>query len=180
MQSSPFLAAAVCVLALAGCASRNVSVQVPGKLAQPAAESVPARGKPDTWRAPVAVENLDAMNEELYADLRKNFIEPLQNGPYRYTIESIKLAAVPGLVNEWTMVMALDDGASIRVDNFSEWDERTQSYFHDGLRRTLDGLARVQKKDAALNRYVAKTSKPRKPTKADLMVARTVSFDDGE
>ena len=180
MKQSPCLAIVVCVVALAGCASKNVSVQMPGALGQPAPEYVEARGKPDSWRAPVSVENLDAMSEELYADLRKNFIEPLQNGPYRYTIESIHLAAAPGLVNEWTMLLTLDDGASVRVDNFSEWDERTQSYFHDGLRRTLDGLVRVQKKDAALNRYVAKVSKPRKPTKADVLVARTIAIPEAE
>lgn len=177
MHQSPLLAIIALSLSLAGCASKGVSVQVPGKLTQPAAESVPARGKPDTWRAPVAVENLDAMDEELYADLRRNFIEPLQNGPYRYAIESIRLAAVPGMVREWTLLMSLDDGATIRVDNFAEWDERTQSFFHAGYERTLNGLARVQKKDGALNRYVAKVSKPRKPTKADLMVARTEAVE---
>jgi|GEM_PF-3798614 len=180
MKQSPLVAVSICVLSLAGCASKDVSVKVPGKLAQPAAEYVAARGKPESWRAPVSVDNMDGMSEELYSDLRKNFIEPLQSGPYRYTIESIRLAAVPGLVNEWTMLMSLDDGAAIRVDNFSQWDERTQSYFHDGYRRTLTGLAKVQRKDEALNRYVTKVTKPLKPTQAEIRMAKLEAIAEGD
>ena len=173
MKASPLLIPILTILSFAGCASRDVVVQMPNRWSQPAAESVPARGKTDTWRAPIAVENAEGFDEQMFADFRKNFIEPLQNGPYRYSIESIRLAAVPNLIREWTLLMTLDDGASVRVDNFVQWDERAQSYFKDGYRRTLEGLRRVTRNDEALNRYVAKTEKPRKPTKADLMVART-------
>ncbi len=156
---------------LFGCASQGVSVKMPAAPAQPAPEAALARGKSDAWHPPVTVENMQGFDEEMFADLRKNFIEPLEHGPYRFAIESIRLAAVPNLTREWTLLMALDDGASIRVEDFVQWNEHEQSYFKDGFRRTLAGLDRAKKKDPALGRYVAQLTKRRKPLAAFLVPA---------
>lgn len=161
-MKQPALLATVLALSLAGCASRGVSVKTSAPPRQPTLESGGiARGKLEAWRAPVTVENLQGFDQEMFADLQRNFIEPLARGPYRYAIDSITLAAVPEVDREWTLLMALDTGAAIRVENFVAWDEIRQTYFYDGLHRALAGLEKARRADPVLNRYVRHWSNPR-------------------
>jgi hypothetical protein len=135
------------------------------------------RGKLESWRAPVRVENLQAFDEEMFADLRRNVIEPLARGPYRYTIDSMTLASVPEGFREWTLLIGLDNGATVKVDHFVAWDEAKQSYFKDGFKRALTGLDQVRKKDAALDRYVAHWSNPRHGKKLEAIASAHLEPD---
>lgn len=156
----------------AGCASRSVSVRMPAAPHQPAHEISTVRGKSEDWRPPVSIENVQGFDEETFADLRKNFIEPLTASPYRYAIDAIQLVAVPEAVREWTLFLTLDNGGNIRVDDFVEWNEARQTYFHSGLKRTLAGLEQASRRDPALGRYVAQHGKKRKLSKAEIAVAQ--------
>lgn len=166
------LAVALTTLVI-GCAHRGVTVSTPVPPKQPANEAAITRGKSQDWEASVTVENVQGFNESMFADLRRTVIEPLSKGPYRYAINSITLAAVPGLDREWNLLVALDNGAAIRVEDFVQWDESRQSYFSHGYKRALTGLREAGRKDEALGRYVATVSNPKKPTKAELRIAQT-------
>jgi hypothetical protein len=164
MKTTTLLAAFASVL-LAGCAGTGkVTVQTPVVPKQPVPESSDIeRGKEHEWRAPVSVENLQMFDDEMLADFRKNVIEPLSKGSYRYTIDSIRLAASPDMDREWDLLIGLDNGAAIRVEHFVEWNESRQTYFSSGYRRALAGLEKARHADPVLNRYVTYWSKP--PTK---------------
>src|SRR5688572_5650599 len=96
--------AAIAPVLISGCACKTVSIKMPQSLHQPASEVHVTRGKEETWRAPVTVENMQGFSDELYGDLRRNFLDPLASGPYRYAIDSITLAAVPEVDHEWTLL----------------------------------------------------------------------------
>ncbi len=172
MKNFTILAAAFSTL-IVGCATKGVTVSTPARHKQPAAEASVARGKVETWNAPVTVENLQGFDEEMFADLRRNVLVPLSKGPYRYAIDSITLAAMPGVEREWTLLVALDNGAAVRVEQFAQWDESKQSYFTGGLQRAMGGLKEASRKDEALGRYVAAVSTPRKVTRTDVLIAKT-------
>lgn len=126
----------------------------------------------------MTVENIQGFSDELYGDLRRNFLDPLASGPYRYAIDSITLAAVPEAEHEWTLLLALDDGAAVRVENFVEWDAARESYFTSGYKRARAGLDDVMRKDPALRRYIASVTKPKTPSKREqVLVARAESQD---
>lgn len=143
-----------------------------GVVQHSAPEAEITRGKEDTWRAPVTVENIQSFTEEMYGDFRRNFIEPMAHGPYRYAINAVRLAAVPDAESEWALMISLDDGAMVRVENFVQWNESKQSYFADGLKRAKAGLARVGRMDPAMHRYVNAVTKPKQPSKQEMMVAK--------
>ena len=131
-----------------------------------------SRGKEEEWRPPVTVENLQGFTEEMFADWRQNFLLPLAQSPYRYTINSITLAAVPGVEREWTLLIALDDGAAIRVNDFAAWDEGRQTYFYSGLQRAMSGLDQARRKDPVLNRYVVQVNRAKQAKKKEVVLVQ--------
>jgi hypothetical protein len=146
--------AALGAIALGGCATPGVTVSQTGASRQVLEASKVTRGRDVVYRAPVTIENAQMLTPAAFQDLQNHFLRPLQLGPWRYVIEGITLDAESEQDREWTLLVALDTGARIKVENFGAWDEASRSYFRGGYRRTLRGLEEARAVDPALDRYV--------------------------
>ena len=144
--------AAMAVLAVSGCANRGVSITKTPVTPISEAGKV-TRGHAVVYRAPVTIENAQMLTTAAYQDLQNQFLLPLQLGHWRYVIEGITLDAEGEQDREWTVLIALDTGARIKVENFGVWDELTKSYFRDGYQRTIRALDEIRAADPALDRY---------------------------
>jgi hypothetical protein len=163
-----FLAAAALV-GLSGCARTGVSISQTA-VAQPVSEAGKiTRGRDVVYRAPVTIENAQVLSPAAFQDLQHHFLLPLQLGPWRYVIDSITLDAEADEDREWTLLVALDTGARIKVENFGVWDEATQSHFRGGYRKTIRALEEVRASDPALDRYTRFWSSKRRkqPVKSE-------------
>ena len=112
------------------------------------------RGKELSARPSLTVRNAEAFDAEMWRDLRENFLSPIERGPWRYVVDTITLDAEPLQTGDWTLLVSLDTGASFKIDDFADYDAMRRSYFSRGLKRTMDALEQIQRKDDALDRYV--------------------------
>ena len=163
--------AALAVVALSGCANRGVTITRTPVTPISEAGKV-TRGRDVLYRAPVTLENAQMLAPAAYQDLQNHFLLPLQLGPWRYVIDGITLDAEAEQDREWTVLIALDTGARIKVENFGAWDETTQSYFRGGYRRTLRALEEIRAEDPALDRYVRFWGLKRRKPSTNIPVAR--------
>src|SRR3954468_17205794 len=115
-------ACAACVLS--GCTTRGVSVSRPAEPHTILESGGKTRGRSAAYVAPVTVENAQQLNSAAFRDLRNNFLLPLQLGPWRYLIDAITLDAEADQVAEWTVLVALDTGARVKIEEFGAWDEK--------------------------------------------------------
>ena len=105
-------------------------------------------------RPSLTVRNAEAFDVEMWRDLRENFLSPVERGPWRYVVDTITLDAEPLQTGDWTLLVSLDTGASFKIDDFSDYDAARHSYFSRGLKRTMEALEQIQRKDDSLDRYV--------------------------
>ncbi len=112
------------------------------------------RGKELSARPSLTVRNAEAFDVEMWRDLRENFLSPVERGPWRYVVDTITLDAEPLQTGDWTLLVSLDTGASFKIDDFSDYDAARHSYFSRGLKRTMEALEQIQRKDDSLDRYV--------------------------
>ena len=138
-----------------GCSHRGVHITKGSPALPIVAESGPIhRDKPGTRTPRVVIENAQMFDNAMFSDLRKNFLIPIEAGPYRYTIDSIMLEADADAPGEWALVVLLDTGAQVRLDDFVDRDEQSETDFSHGYRRLMSALDRVRSRDGALDRYV--------------------------
>jgi hypothetical protein len=147
---------------LTGCTTPGVTVTAATKSHTISESGARPRGHNPAYVAPVTIEGAQQLNQTAFQDLRAHFLLPLQLGPYRYALEAITLQAQSENVAEWTLLLALDTGARIKIEDFGVWDEKTQSNFTLGYRRTLSALNRAREEDPSLDRYVRFWSGKRK------------------
>jgi hypothetical protein len=166
------LIAAIAFLAATACANRGVTISHT-PITRPVSEAGKVtRGRDVVYRAPVTIENAQVLPADAYQDLQNHFLLPLQLGPWRYVIEGITLDAEAAQDREWTLLIALDTGAHVKVENFGAWDESTQSYFRGGYRRTLRALEEIRATDPALDRYIRFWSPKRRKRQVEVSADR--------
>lgn len=105
-------------------------------------------------RPSLTVRNAEAFDVEMWRDLRENFLSPIERGPWRYVVDTITLDAEPFQTGDWTLLVSLDTGASFKIDDFADYDAARHSYFSRGLKRTMETLEQIQRKEDSLDRYV--------------------------
>ena len=150
-----FLPALIAAAFSTGCSHRGVHITKGSPELPVVAESGPVhRDKPGTRTPRVVIENAPMFDNAMFSDLRKNFLSPIEAGPYRYTIESITLEADADVPGEWALVVLLDTGTQVRLDDFVDRDEQGGTDFANGYRRLMTALDRVRSSDGALDRYV--------------------------
>jgi hypothetical protein len=140
--------------ALGACATPGVSISQDAKPRKPVPESSGVtRGRAREYRAPLTIENAHVLSDADFRELQNNFLNPLQTGPWRYAIEGITMDAESDQEREWTLLIALDTGARIKVENFGAWDEETRSHFRGGYLRARRALEMARAQDPSLDRY---------------------------
>ncbi len=159
---------------LCACTTRGISVSRDHTAAAPPAESAGiTRGHASKYRAPVTIENAQALSTQDFQELQNQFLIPLQQGRWRYAIEGITLDADGNPPGEWTLLIALDNGQRVKVENFGAWDEATRSHFRGGYRQTLKALELARGQDPALDRYVRYWDPKRRASRVSLVANST-------
>src|SRR5688572_8979797 len=114
---------------LCACSTQGISITRERTAAAPPAESASiTRGHTAKYRAPVTIENAQSLSTQDFQELQTQFLQPLQSGRWRYAIEAITLDASGKPEGEWTLLVALDNGLRVKVENFGAWDEATKSH----------------------------------------------------
>ena len=150
------------LILLAGCVNRGVTVTKDyGRTVEVLESGAISRGRLLSYRPPVTIENAQALNLATYRDLQEQFLSPIEQGPWRYVIEGITLDGAPEVDGEWTLLVALDTGARVKLENFGAWDEKSGTCFKDGYRRLVRALAEIRSRDASLDRYLNYWSRSR-------------------
>lgn len=150
------------VASLCACSSGQRTVHRKGESLVAIAESGGReRGKELSARPSLTVRNAEAFDVEMWRDLRENFLLPIDRGPWRYVVNSITLDAEPLQTGDWTLLVSLDNGVSIKIDDFVDYDGAERSYFSRGLKRTMDAFAQERRRDDSLDRYVKHWQKQR-------------------
>lgn len=143
------------VALLAACADTRTKVTFDQTAASAIPESGPVtRGRPETYTPRVAVENAQLFDAAMFADLRSNFLTPIEGSAYRYTIDSITFDADANSPGVWALVVVLDTGAEVKLDDIVPRDAEGRTHFSQSYRRMITALNRVRSGDGALDRYV--------------------------
>jgi hypothetical protein len=144
----------VALFGLGACATTGISVSQNAAAGQRISEaSAVTRGRPREYRPPVTIENAQVFDAASFQEFRSQFLVPLTEGPWRYVVDGITLDADSEEDREWTLLIALDTGARVKVENFGAWDEITHSHFRGGYQQALRGLQLARAQDRALDRY---------------------------
>ena len=154
MKTALAVLAAVVGLGVAGCTTKGVTISQDHTRKPVAETSAITRGRSTAYRAPVTIENAQMFAAWSFQDFRNQFLLPVEGGQWRYVIEAITLAADEDQEGDWTLLIALDTGARIKLENFAGWSEELKSLFAVGYQRALRALEEVRQRDPALDRYL--------------------------
>jgi hypothetical protein len=152
------------LLTLAGCVAPSYTV-VQDRNARPSVSEASSitRGHLPGYRAPLTIENAHLFEPWAFRDFQSQFVVPLQQGPWRYVMEAITLDAASETEPRWRLIIALDTGARVTLEDFEGWTADRQPMFAAAYGRTLAALRSAQRADPALDRYIRFWAKRPKP-----------------